>query len=747
VAGASRTLDVLREARTEVRLAELAVAVAGAVDAPDLVERLALALEEESGGHVPARIWLVEESKRPRLLARHAAGSNHPRGEARAVVAAALSDSPLRAGSALLVSLCRAGSPFAVLAVGARGQIGAEVLADLAPVVAARLQAFEESELDRFPSAAIRRAETATDTHAVIAAFAAEAMHLLEHDRLSVYMLTADGRSFERFGVATSPVLPGEGDVIPLEDVGLTYVLQANRPFVSEDLATDERLVGREDSVIAAAGFHGLVSVPLRIGGKPIGLLNFVSRTPGFYTSDDAAVAQQLADQVAIFFQNLRLEQRVRMAIEREAAQQERSRLAHELHDTLAQSLAEMLVKLDLLGTRLGRLDAEAEREVAAMRTEAQTMLDELRRSLLRLQPAELEKTSLADAVAGVLEALEAEHGVKTTFELVGSLSGLPPEVETTVFRIFQEAVTNARKHARASAVTVTLRVGEGLVLSIEDNGVGFVPSGHSEGFGLQSMRQRAEEIGGRLIMTATSGRGTSVNLSLPALSLHRTPAGPPPAPPARDGTTLGRVMRVLVVDDHPLFREAVSHILEREADIRVVGQVGTAQEAIASVKRLRPDLLLLDVELPDASGIDVVRRLAALEHAPPALMVSAFPESGHVVAAMKAGARGYLAKTIDRESLVESIRAIARGATIFDSSGAGLWTPRRLAQLTRRELDVLGLVAEGKTNAEIADELCLAKKTVERIVATAVAKLCTRNRAHAVAKAVALKVIDVRAD
>jgi DNA-binding NarL/FixJ family response regulator len=147
-------------------------------------------------------------------------------------------------------------------------------------------------------------------------------------------------------------------------------------------------------------------------------------------------------------------------------------------------------------------------------------------------------------------------------------------------------------------------------------------------------------------------------------------------------------------------------------------------------------------------SGIDVVRRLSTLEYAPLALMVSAFPESGHVVAAMKAGARGYLAKTVDSESLLEAVRAVARGATMFDSlSGAGLWAPRQLAQLTRRELDVLRLVADGKTNSEIAEELRLAKKTVERIVATAVAKLRARNRAHAAAKAVALKVIEVRSE
>jgi signal transduction histidine kinase/DNA-binding NarL/FixJ family response regulator len=729
-----------------VRLPALAAAVAGAVDAPDIVERLAQALTA-GGGKIPVRIWLAEGSGRPALLAQHPARAKYARGEAQAVAAAALAEEPVRAGSVLLVSLSRGGSPFAVLSVSARCGLDDDVLVELAPIVSARLQALRDPDLDRSPSAAIRRAETAADTHAVVAAFAADAKRLLDHDRLSVYMLTPDGRSFERFAVATSPVLPGESDVAPLEDVGLTYVLQADRPFVSEDLAADDRLIGREDSVIAAAGFHGLVSVPLRVGGQPIGLLNFVSRTAGFYTDEDAAVAQQIADQVAIFFQNLRLEQRVRLAIEREAAQHERNRLAHELHDTLAQSLAEILAELDLLAKRLGSLDADAERDVTTMRGRTQTMLDELRCSLLSLRPAELEKRSLADAMSNVLELLEAEHGIKTNLELVGGVGALPFEVEANVFRIFQEAVANARKHAGASAVSVTLRAGEGLVLSIEDNGAGFVPSSRSDGFGLQGMRERAEEIGGRLIVSSTAGRGTSVNLSAPSLGAQDVPR-PAAASPSRNGAVAPRIMRVLVVDDHPLFREAVSRILEREGDIRVVGQVGTAQEALNAVKRLRPDILLLDVELPDASGIDVVRRLSAVERSPYALMVSAFPESGHVVAAMKAGARGYLAKTVDSESLVESIRAIARGATIFDSlSGAGLWTPRQLAQLTRRELDVLKLVAEGKTNSEIADDLCLAKKTVERIVATAIAKLRARNRAHAVARAVALKVIDIRAD
>jgi DNA-binding NarL/FixJ family response regulator len=284
-------------------------------------------------------------------------------------------------------------------------------------------------------------------------------------------------------------------------------------------------------------------------------------------------------------------------------------------------------------------------------------------------------------------------------------------------------------------------------VLSVEDNGSGFVQSGR-EGFGLQSMRERAQAVGGRLVVTSTSGRGTSVHFSLAPFKQASSSGRQKQTRRSQILTPTRRVTRVLVVDDHPLYREAVSHLLEQENDIRVVGQVGSAQEAIAAAKRLQPDVVLLDVALSDASGIEVARQLGTLGlgNAPAVLMVSAFPDSGQVVRAMKAGARGYVTKTIDGQSLLSSIRAVARGATILDAaSGSDLWGPRALAQLTRRELDVLRLVAEGKTNSEIADELFLAKKTVERIVASATARLRARNRAHAVAKAVALKLLDVR--
>ena len=734
----------LRPARlggSDPELADLAARVAGALDPANLTRQLAPALGHSARRSVPVRIWLLDESEPPKQLARYPSNTRFPPGEPDAVLAAAFADRPIRTRSTIVLALRRNDMTFGALTVGCRCCVSEDILAQLAPIVAARVDAMRQTELARSPASAARMDELATDTHAVIAAFAAEAKRLLEHDRLSVYMVTPDGQAFERLAVATSPIVPGESNVIPLEDVGLTYVLKTNRALVSADLSQDDRLVGQEDSVIAGAGFRGLVSAPLRIGGEPIGVLNFVSYTPGFYAEQDAVIAQQIADQVAIFFQNLRLEQRVRLAIERDAAQQERNRLAHELHDTLAQSFAQLLVKLDLLAKEV---TGEHGRKVTRLRGDVHAMLQELRRSLLRLRPAELERHSLEDAINTLLETLD-RHGIKTTFELIGQIDKLSPEIEATVFRILQEAITNVRKHAAATAVSVTLRVDEGVVLSIVDNGQGFVETGKGA-FGLQSMRERAEEIGGRVVITSTVNRGTSVNLAVLPRTYAQAKARAAPAPDHPRHST--NVIRVLVVDDHPLFRDSVSRLLEMESDVRVIGKAGSAAETAAAVARLRPDVVLLDVQLPDASGIDVVRRLASLSSPPRVLILSAFPESGHVVAAMKAGARGYLAKTIEGQGLVSAVRAIAAGATIFDaSSSASIWTPRRLAELTRREVDVLRLVAAGKTNAEVAKELCLAKKTVERIVATAVAKLGARNRAHAVAKGVSLKLLDVDAD
>src|SRR5205814_2053075 len=141
-----------------------------------------------------------------------------------------------------------------------------------------------------------------------------------------------------------------------------------------------------------------------------------------------------------------RLEQRIRHSIEREATQQERNRLAHELHDTLAQSLGHLSLALDGLASRLEPVDEEASAVARDLRGRARNALDELRRSLLSMSPAELERRSLVEAIEAALAELERQEGIRTSLDLAGdriAVEEQPAPVRATVFRIFQEALAN----------------------------------------------------------------------------------------------------------------------------------------------------------------------------------------------------------------------------------------------------------------------------------------------------------------
>jgi DNA-binding NarL/FixJ family response regulator len=213
---------------------------------------------------------------------------------------------------------------------------------------------------------------------------------------------------------------------------------------------------------------------------------------------------------------------------------------------------------------------------------------------------------------------------------------------------------------------------------------------------------------------------------------------------PATIAPTTSQLIRVLIVDDHPIFAHALAELLTQEADIRVVGEAGTGEEAIALGELLRPDVILLDLELPDARGADVVERLRATDNPPVVLMLSAFGAAEHIAASLAAGAQGYLAKTTHAHVLVEAIHSAMGGTMILHASP---WRDLIASpvQLTAREFEVLHLVATGCTNRDIAARIHVAPKTVERVVATVVTKLGARNRTHAVALALAGELVDPR--
>lgn len=200
------------------------------------------------------------------------------------------------------------------------------------------------------------------------------------------------------------------------------------------------------------------------------------------------------------------------------------------------------------------------------------------------------------------------------------------------------------------------------------------------------------------------------------------------------------RRLSLLLVEDHALVREGTRELLARDPTLEVVGQAERGVEAVALAERLRPDVVLLDVALPDINGIEVTRRLRAMPDAPFVVILTAHDDSDYVLAALEAGATGYLLKTIHALELTAAVWACARGEVVLHPLIAhALAAGRARSQspaLTEREVQVLDLAAQGLPNKQIAGLLSVSVRTVEALFSSAFNKLGASNRAEAVAQA-----------
>ena len=203
--------------------------------------------------------------------------------------------------------------------------------------------------------------------------------------------------------------------------------------------------------------------------------------------------------------------------------------------------------------------------------------------------------------------------------------------------------------------------------------------------------------------------------------------------------------LRILVVEDHPLFRRGVVTLLEGVPDLAVAGVAVSGEEAVLRAAELRPDVVLMDLQLPGISGIEATRAILAVDPEVPVLVLSLFEDEDSVFLALRAGARGYVLKDADEEELTGAIRAVARGEAIFSRAIAGRVlaffaqpreAPKVFPALTDREREILGLIAQGHPNPSIARRLSLSPKTVANYVSAIFAKLQVADRAEAMIRA-----------
>jgi two-component system response regulator DevR len=207
-------------------------------------------------------------------------------------------------------------------------------------------------------------------------------------------------------------------------------------------------------------------------------------------------------------------------------------------------------------------------------------------------------------------------------------------------------------------------------------------------------------------------------------------------------------MIRLLIIDDHEMVREGLKAILTTEPDFEIVGDAANAEQAFELIERLNPDVILLDIRLPDISGIEVCRKVAERYPASAVIILTTFTDESLVEQCIQAGARGFIVKDIERFDLKRSIRAVARGEAAIDPKAAVavLAQLRRKPQvkfepspeaLSSQQIVILRLVAQGLSSREIATQLYLSENTVKSYVQEILHRLGVKNRTEAVMVAV----------
>ena len=206
-------------------------------------------------------------------------------------------------------------------------------------------------------------------------------------------------------------------------------------------------------------------------------------------------------------------------------------------------------------------------------------------------------------------------------------------------------------------------------------------------------------------------------------------------------------MIRVLLVDDQVLFREALQTLLATQPSIEVVGEAGDGETALKLAAEHRPDVVLMDVEMPILDGVQATRRLLAAQPASRVLLLTTFDDDQYVIEGLRAGAIGYLLKDTPAKKLIEALEMAARGEMFLPPAIAAkvvaqVTRPTLPEPLTAREIDILRLIAQGRNNREIADTLVIGEGTVKNHITNILGKLAVRDRTQAVLKAQELRLV-----
>ncbi len=350
--------------------------------------------------------------------------------------------------------------------------------------------------------------------------------------------------------------------------------------------------------------------------------------------------------------------------------QRERHRLAQVLHDHLQQLLVAARMRLVLLRRNLAENQHGALADVAELISES---IDASRSLTVELSPPILHQGGLQAGIEWLKRWMQDKHGFNVDIEVRQGLPDEPEEIRVLIFQAVRELLLNATKHSGETEAKVIL---DGrpdlLMITVSDEGVGFEPTSNPRrdpeqrsGFGLFSIRERLVMIGGNIEIDSSPGNGSRFILRVPRKPAERASGQELEPSDAQliqqnDNRQPRQALRVLLVDDHVMMRQGLASLLGEEEDVIVVGEGTNGREAVELARRLQPDLILMDISMPEMDGIEATRQICAELGDVPIIGLSMFDEEDRAAAMIAAGARAYLTKSGDLDRLLLEIRNLA---------------------------------------------------------------------------------------
>ncbi|WP_058830439.1 helix-turn-helix transcriptional regulator [Paenibacillus polymyxa] len=407
---------------------------------------------------------------------------------------------------------------------------------------------------------------------------------------------------------------------------------------------------------------------------------------------------------------------------------EERDRLSKDLHDTMGHSYTSIIMGLEILRTELATKDGE--QKIDSLLQLARNSMEEVRAYLHQIDSPQ-ESLPLTVTLQQLAVEFQKHAKVNVRTRIIGEEYIVSKQAKMTLYRCLQESLTNAVRHGQSTEIIVSLHFEpQQTRLDVQDNGRGVEE--WKDGFGLTAMKERATQLQGRVTVYSEKGEGTFISCVLPRLI-----------------QLSDERIRLCIVDDHSFIRDSLHTILDGQEDLQVVGVAEDGEQAVELCRSLNPDLILMDLEMPNQDGIRATKIIKETWPDIRVLILSTFQDTERAKEIMRSGADGYLLKSIESRELAETIRLVYRGGTVINQDlFHRMWDgndeeesvgPRSDGEeygLTKRELEVLNLLSQGNRYKTISEKLYLSNGTVRNYASTLYDKLGVNNREEAVQKA-----------